>query len=386
MGFEAQLIQGSPSSCPDVAAALRTATADLLRNWRHEVLHALPNADRLTRDQFDDGIPKILDDIAEALECGDSHSLKTLVEDSPEHGAVRYHQKFNLNEMLIEYALLRRVLIEEVTRVLDRPLTATESTAVHGEIDVAMRQSTVSFSNHQASQLTNEANVMAKYLSFLSHDLRGGLNGSILMIEVLRRELMNDPKYAEAVSDLDMMRRSMFDTVATMDRFLHAERLRRGKMPVRITQVDLHALLHKLVRNVHHQMLDRNISATLEVNLDGPIPTDSDVLAIVLQNLIGNALKYCGGKPIRVEAKRMTNVPSLDGKPDCVRISVEDHGPGMSQETIEHLFQPFERGETYGQNGVGLGMTIARQAADLLGARLSVDSVLDRGTTFHLDL
>ena len=48
----------------------------------------------------------------------------------------------------------------------------------------------------------------SKYLSFLSHDLRGGLNGVFLMIEVLKRELVKDPKFAESVDDLEVMRRA----------------------------------------------------------------------------------------------------------------------------------------------------------------------------------
>jgi two-component system sensor histidine kinase EvgS len=53
---------------------------------------------------------------------------------------------------------------------------------------------------------------------------------------------------------------------------------------------------------------------------------------------------------------------------------------------MSQLFAPFERGETYGQKGTGLGLTIARQAAELLGAKLSAESKPGEGASFHLDL
>ena len=58
----------------------------------------------------------------------------------------------------------------------------------------------------------------------------------------------------------------------------------------------------------------------------------------------------------------------------------------MPAEKAAVLFAPFTRGETYGQKGMGLGLFIARQAADVLGAKLSAESSAGSGTAFHLDL
>src|SRR5213082_3287067 len=89
-----------------------------------------------------------------------------------------------------------------------------------------------------------------KYLSFLSHDLRGGLNGVLLMIEVLRRDLAAEPKFAESLEDLDVMRRSILETVQTMDRFLHAERFRKGKVQVKPSEIDLKRFINDMVNQM----------------------------------------------------------------------------------------------------------------------------------------
>jgi signal transduction histidine kinase len=172
----------------------------------------------------------------------------------------------------------------------------------------------------------------------------------------------------------------MLDTCATMDRFLHAERLRLGKMPVKPAPVDLAVLLHQLVRNLSHQMNDHSAPVDVSVAQDVPptFTTDADVVTIILQNLASNALKYASGKPVHLRA-----VATESGG---VRISVIDEGPGISPEQMCMLFTPFQRGETHGQKGTGLGLTIAHQAADLLGAKLRAESEPGKGTVFHLEL
>jgi signal transduction histidine kinase len=68
------------------------------------------------------------------------------------------------------------------------------------------------------------------------------------------------------------------------------------------------------------------------------------------------------------------------------RLSVVDTGAGLDAETLDKLFTPYTRGATHGQKGTGLGLTIARHAADLLGARLWATSEVGKGTAFHVDI
>jgi signal transduction histidine kinase len=365
---------------PEVAQALRASSARVLVRWREALTRTLPKADELTLQSIENSIPQVLSELADALEGDEPAPVARLLADAPQHGEARFHQRFNIKELLIEYHLLRRVILEELFEQLGRPLNAEEAVAVNLAVDVALRQAVVRFAQHKDAELTNEAETMAKYLSFLSHDLRGGLNGAILMIEVLRRELIGEARFAESLSDLDAMRRSMLETVATMDRFLHAERLRRGKMPVKSGDVELSGLFAQLVRGAAHQIHDKRVS--IETSLAGApqvIRTDGEIVSIILSNLVSNAIKYASGAPVGVAA-------CLRDRDGGVRITVSDSGPGIAPDKLAKLFEPFQRGETYGQKGSGLGLTIARQAAELLGARLTVESSVGQGCKFHLDL
>jgi signal transduction histidine kinase len=362
---------------PELSRALRAAEAEILRQWRGKVQELLPAADELTMQQLEDHLPVLIDKIAAALAASHPKPTNELIEVSPVHGETRFHQHFNLNELLIEYHILRQVMIEIVTDQLDRELEVQEAIALNVGIDTALRRSVIAFSEHQATELKSEANALTKYLSFLSHDLRGSLNGAVLMIEVLKRELEGESKFQESIEDLDAMRRGMLDTVATMDRFLHAERLRRGKMPVKLAPVNLKKLLNEVARAFAYEAEQRKTTLNVQAPENCIEVSDRDLITLIVQNLVSNALKY-GRDGVTVVAD-----PDHGG---CARISVIDNGPGISPEKLHLLFAPFTRGETYGQPGIGLGLSIARQAADLLGARLWAESEPGKGTSFHLEL
>lgn len=368
-------------SYPQLAAAVLAAKAAVLQEWRRRVVETLPGADELTLRQLDDTLPKLLDLCAEALGSASAPDVERLLADSPSHGSTRFHQHFNLNELLVEYHLLRRCMIEQVAMQLGRPMATGEVVALNTCLDVIGRRAVVAFADHQSEQIRAEAAAMAKYLSFLSHDLRGGLNAAILTAEVLKRDLADEPRLAGSLEDLDTMRRAMLDTVATMERFLHAERLRRGKVPIRIEEIDLAALFEEQRRRCAPQLSEGRMN--LIVRIEGPavIRSDRELLATILSNLLGNAIKYGRGGDVHLLAAPLA-APHAGG----TRLSVIDHGPGISKERLATLFTPFTRGETHGQSGSGLGLSIAHQAAQLLKANLWAESQIGHGASFHLDL
>ena len=363
---------------PEVARAVRAATAAVVERWVEAVRQSFPPADELTFAQVRDDLPTVLEHMARALEADRSAPTEKLLEIAPKHGEVRFHQSFNVDQLVGEYQLLRPIFIEQVVEHLGRPPEPEESVALHAALDVVVRRSATAFVDHQTRQLRAATEAQSKYLSFLSHDLRGGLNGVFLMIEVLRRELVKEPKFSESLEDLEMMRRSIFETIGTMDRFLHAERFRKGKVQVKRGKLDLNHLIAEVSTQFIYQAKDKRLQ--LHVDRPGPCPavTDRELVTMILQNLLSNAIKYTAKGDVRVTAKP-------DGEGGCV-LSVTDQGAGIPEDKLGELFSPFTRGDTQGQPGVGLGLSIARQAADLLGARLWAESKVGQGSTFFLHL
>jgi signal transduction histidine kinase len=363
---------------PELARVLRGVTEAVIRRWEEVVRQVLPSANPLTFEQIRDDMPNVLEHVARALESDQPFATRKLEELAPVHGETRFHQQFRLDELMTEHCILRPILIEDVATHLGRAMTVGEVAALMTALDLVTRQTALAYVGHQTRQLQSANEAQSKYLSFLSHDLRGGLNGVCLMIEVLRRELMAEERFKESVEDLDMMRRSIFETIGTMDRFLHAERFRKGKVQVRPSRVNLKHLLADVQAHFSYLAKDKSVELTTEAPAESTIQSDKDLLLMILQNLTSNAIKYGARGPVR-----LTAAPGAHG---TWLLSVADRGPGIPKEKLAGLFGSFTRGDTQGQPGVGLGLSIARQAADLLGAKLWAESDGKSGTTFHLEL
>lgn len=187
-------------------------------------------------------------------------------------------------------------------------------------------------------------------LSAISHDLQTPITRMRLRVDQ-----MDDSAQAVKLSeDLQEMEQLVKEGV-TYARTLHgtAEEPRR---------VDLDALLDSLVCDY----ADAGAAVTLERQSAVTVITCVQALRRVVGNLIDNALKFGGAAAIEVNL-------SADGK--AVTISVFDRGPGIPEEALERVFEPFYRLETSrnrGTGGTGLGLAIARQLAVAMGGQLSL--------------
>src|SRR5436189_811434 len=115
---------------------------------------------------------------------------------------------------------------------------------------LAMRSDANGETELRELQLTQEA--QARYMSYLSHDLRGSLNGLVLMVEVLRREIEGKAASTdEVLADLAMMKRALVDTVATMERHVMADRLRRGVLDIKQQSVKLAEVMEEAISKAY---------------------------------------------------------------------------------------------------------------------------------------
>jgi signal transduction histidine kinase len=363
---------------PELAAAVRARAANVLARWENAVKEILPSADELTHADLRNSLPDTLENLAAALESNKASPTRVLLTESQEHGAVRFVQSYNLTELLIEFDVLRPILMEETALHMGRDITLGEIIALNMGVDLSARRSVLSFVSHQRRELEAAANAHAKYLSFMSHDVRGGLNAIMLSTDVLYQEMSGHPQFAEAIQDLDTIKRNILETVGTMDRFLRAEQLRSGKVVAKKSPVNLLSLSNELAAQYRHHLHGRGLEIVAASSNGAVAQTDRDLVFTILQNLVGNAVKYAGQKPVRV---LITTGPG-----GAHTVAVTDEGPGIPPERLDQLFSPFVRGDTRGQSGVGLGLYIARQAAEILGATLTATSKVGAGTTFSLAL
>jgi len=155
-----------------------------------------------------------------------------------------------------------------------------------------------------------------------------------------------------------------------------------GQLRLEMIEVDPAGLVEQVTHAMRSIAKERNIQLTAEVDRRLPVlHADSDRLAEVLGNLIGNALRYApdGGR---------VTVSAHSGGGNVI-LSVSDNGPGIPKEDLPLVFERFWRGDksrSRGSGGSGIGLAIVKQLVELHGGKVSVDSTLGEGTVFRVSL
>lgn len=201
--------------------------------------------------------------------------------------------------------------------------------------------------NQMQQRIREQVQQRARMLGAVSHDLRTPLSRLKLRLEQVDDEKLQ----GQMRQDLDDMI-GMLDATLT---YLHERRTSEA-----LQWYDVQALVESLCENAQDNSLPAESRGSC-----APIKTQPMALRSCLSNLLDNALRYAGH----------TIIEMVDG-PAAVVIRVIDHGPGISAEKREAVFEPFFRLEgsrNRNSGGVGLGMTIAREAALRLGGSLVLE-------------
>jgi PAS domain S-box-containing protein len=217
--------------------------------------------------------------------------------------------------------------------------------------------------------------VREQVLAFVAHDLRNPVQ-TIVMAAGALTDLPLTPEKRER--QLAVIKRSAWRMNELIADLLDVNLMEAGTFTVRPEPLSAAALLDDLLEGLAPQAAARGLA--LEVDSQGILPGfdgDHGRLLQVLSNLVGNALKFTprDGR-IRVTAR---------AKDDEIVFSVEDTGPGISAEDCGHVFERFWQARR-GEGGVGLGLAITKGIVEAHGGRVTLESELGKGTTFHVHL
>ena len=230
----------------------------------------------------------------------------------------------------------------------------------------------------QKSQL-NEANrLKTNFLSNMSHELRTPLNSVIALSGVLNRRLAKQiPE--EEYSYLEVIERNGKHLLTLINDILDISRIEAGREEIEITTFNINNLVAESISMIYPQAKEKNIELLQNANdQELNISSDSDKIRHILQNLIGNAVKFTDSGSVIVSATKTENGISL---------SVSDTGIGIDKSNLPHIFDEFRQadGSTSRRfGGSGLGLAIAKKYANLLGGTITVDSNLGKGSLFTL--
>ncbi len=232
----------------------------------------------------------------------------------------------------------------------------------------------------QKKQLDEASRLKTNFLSNMSHELRTPLNSVIALSGVLGRRL-TDKIPAEERSYLEIIERNGRNLLTMINDILDISRIEAGREEIEITRFNTNDTISEVVSMIQPQAQQHNIELLHTSGDSGTtIETDVSKFRHILQNLVGNAVKFTEAGSVEISSKQIDN---------SIAISVKDTGIGISEESIPHIFDEFRQadGSTSRRfGGTGLGLAIAKKYANLLGGIITVTSTPGVGSEFTLTL
>ena len=229
-----------------------------------------------------------------------------------------------------------------------------------------------------------EANrLKSEFLTNVSHELRTPLNAIIGFAELLV-DRVKEPKEQRYVENILTSAKQLLDLINDL---LDLAKIEAGKLILREEMVNVADVCGAMQNFMRPLAGKKNIEISAE--LEGGLPliaTDPGRFQQILYNFVSNAIKFTPNDGRVVISARKDELAE-DGTPRAVRVSVTDTGPGISPENQKYIFEKFRQGDgsvTRQHSGTGLGLAISRELAQMLGARIELESALTRGTTFSL--
>jgi len=239
------------------------------------------------------------------------------------------------------------------------------------------------------AQATAEAASHAKseFLANMSHEIRTPLTAILGFADFLREDGDVGHAPTRRLQTIDTIRNAGTHLLTVINDILDISKIEANKMTVERVATPLTTILHEVAGLIRPRAAGKGV--TLTASLASPVPdlilSDPTRLRQILMNLVGNAAKFTDAGSVSITARA---VPRAQGQ--MLVIDVDDTGPGMTTEQAGHLFKAFSQADstvTRKHGGTGLGLTICRRLAALMGGEVTLARTEPgKGSCFRVEL
>ena len=253
------------------------------------------------------------------------------------------------------------------------------------DVDVEKRQQMQHMMILQEALDTAKTSAEARntFFNTMSHDMRTPLNAVIGYSELIRRTPGDAEKVTGYIKKVEFAAKHL---LMLINDILEMAKLEAGKSALDVKEFNLNEYLTEVCEMFRAQAERQQKHFELSVQIKDPVVKgDSFKIGQIMNNLLSNALKYsCEGAEIKVEARQFDYQ-----KHSKFQIVVADTGIGMSEEFLNHIFEPYAR-ETHftprTTEGTGLGMPIVKSLVQQMSGEITVESAVGKGSRFTVTL
>jgi signal transduction histidine kinase len=233
----------------------------------------------------------------------------------------------------------------------------------------------------QNLKLLEASETKSKFLATMSHELRTPLNAIMAFSQMLQRK--NKGNFSP--SQVDMIERihgNGKNLLALINDILDLSKIEAGGLKLYPEEFDLSQLINTTTEELRSLKAQKKLDIKVKIDLENTkTVNDRNRVRQILVNLISNAIKFTEEGTISIEAREIS-------ESDFV-ISVADTGIGISEDDIKHIYEPFRQiNQTISRKyaGTGLGLAITESLVKMMNGKVSVESKLQRGSTFRVEL
>ena len=237
---------------------------------------------------------------------------------------------------------------------------------------------------HEAKIEAEQANqVKSLFLARMSHEIRTPLSAIMGMAYLLKKTGLTPTQS----SHLEKLNQSARNMLSIINDILDFSKIESGKIEIEKIAFDLDKILQRITNIISVKLGEKSIEFFIRKQPDMPSLFVGDPTRIeqILLNLVNNAVKFTSEGSVTLSVKAL----SRTGNKYLVAFDIQDTGIGMSEQQTQRLFVPFDQGDSsisrrFG--GTGLGLSIVKNLTELMGGTIQVQSEVNRGSTFSIQL
>ena len=267
---------------------------------------------------------------------------------------------------------------EQAVELANKRLRATNELLVLKNKELERQQQQI---KQQNIQLQKAYRLKSEFLATMSHELRTPMNAIMGFSQLLLRQYP-DPLSSQQQNLVQRIFNNSKSLLDMINEMLDFSKIEAGKLKPTAQRFNLANLVDLTVEELRSLSMQKQLQLTAHVELQDPILfQDSKFIKRILINLLSNAIKFTEVGEINVNVWEKNN--------DTIAISVNDTGVGIALENYDKIFEAFRQADqsfTRHHSGTGLGLAITKSLAKMIRAKISLQSELDKGSTFTIEI